>query len=149
MARFPCALAESGGKIVAFANLWLGGEKSEASIDLMRYSEDAPTGVMDYLFIHLMLWAKQQGYATFSLGMAPLAGLEQRANASTWHRIGTFIYKHGEHFYNFEGLRRYKDKFGPDWEPVFLACPGVWSLPQIMADLSTLVSGGVQGVFRK
>src|SRR5262249_40029256 len=113
--------------------------------DLMRFSEKAPQGVMDFLFVHLLLWAQKEGYRSFSLGMAPLSGLDRRRDASLWNRIGTFIYRHGEHFYNFEGLRRYKDKF----DPVYPAGPGVWSLPQVLTDLSSLVSGGVQGVFRK
>jgi phosphatidylglycerol lysyltransferase len=149
VSRFPCALVEKDGVPVAFANLWATEGKEEASIDLMRFSSMAPHGVMDFLFVHLLLWAQKEGYRRFSLGMSPLSGLDRRRDASLWNRIGTFIYRHGEHFYNFEGLRRYKNKFDPVWQPVYLACPGVWSLPQVLTDLSSLVSGGVQGVFRK
>ena len=38
---------------------------------------DAPAGLMDYLFVELMLWGSRQGYRWFNLGMAPLAGLER------------------------------------------------------------------------
>jgi phosphatidylglycerol lysyltransferase len=75
--------------------------------------------------------------------------LERVATSSLWNRVGTFIYRHGDQFYNFEGLRRYKDKFDPHWSPVYLACPSVWSLPQVFADLSVLVSGGVRGALVK
>ena len=71
---------------------------------------------MDYLFIELMLWGRNQGYRWFNLGMAPLSGLEAHPLAPAWHRVGNFIFRHGEHFYNFEGLRRYKMKFDPVWE---------------------------------
>ncbi len=72
--HFPMALIYKGDRIVAFANLWQGGNQEELSIDLMRHTGDAPTGVMDYLFVELMLYGKEQGYRWFNLGMAPFAG---------------------------------------------------------------------------
>ena len=38
----------------------------------MRFSQQAPHSVMDYLFISLMLWGREQGYQAFDLGMGPL-----------------------------------------------------------------------------
>ena len=134
---------------MAFANVWSGGQKDELSVDLMRYLPEAPSGIMEYLFIKLMLWGKQEGYCWFNLGMAPLSGLENRALASTWNRLGALIYRFGEHFYNFQGLRHYKDKFLPVWEPKYLASPGGLSLPLIFADISSLISGSLKGVITK
>jgi phosphatidylglycerol lysyltransferase len=145
----PVALVWNGGEIIAFSNLWLGAQKEELSIDLMRFLPNAPHGVMDYLFVSLMLWGKQQGYRWFNLGMAPLAGLTNRPYAPLWHRVGSMIYQHGEHFYNFQGLRSYKEKFDPVWEPRYLASPGGMALPRIMTNLATLISGGVKGVWAK
>ena len=48
------------------------------SIDLMRYADDAPKDVMDFLFVELLRWGRDQGYVAFEFGMAPLAGLEHR-----------------------------------------------------------------------
>jgi phosphatidylglycerol lysyltransferase len=81
--------------------------------------------------------------------MAPLSGLETRALAPIWQRLGGFVYRHGEAFYNFEGLRRYKSKFDPEWEPRYLASPRGWLLPAVLLDLSTLVSGGVRELVAK
>jgi phosphatidylglycerol lysyltransferase len=106
--------------------IWPGGGKKELSIDLMRYCNATPHGIMDLIFSEIMLWGKSQGYQWFSLGMVPLAGLEPGKAASLWSSIGTFVYRHGEHFYNFKGLRSYKDKFGPRWQPRYLVSPGRW-----------------------
>jgi phosphatidylglycerol lysyltransferase len=146
---FDVALVEADGGPVAFANLWSTGTRDELSVDLMRFSRDAPRGAMDYLFIELMLWARAQGYAWFNLGMAPLAGLERHPLAPAWHRVGSFVFRHGEHFYNFEGLRRYKEKFRPVWEPKYLAAKGGLTLPRTLLDISTLVSGGFRELFVK
>ncbi len=146
---FPAAVVRREGKILAFANIWAGGEKEELSIDLMRYLPDAPQGIMDYLFINMMLWGKQEGYQWFNIGMAPLSGLEDHVLAPLWNRLGAFIFRHGEHFYNFQGLRQYKEKFGPEWEPKYIVVPGGLKLPQIFTNLATLISGSLKGVIAK
>ena len=149
IARTPVAVIRQQEKIVAFANLWLSAEQEEVSIDLMRFVEEAPKGVMEYLFTQIMLWGLSQGFRWFNLGMAPLAGLEQHPLAPLWHRIGTLLFQHGEHFYNFQGLRAYKAKFKPVWSPRYLASPGGLTLPLVLSQVSSLVSGGMSGVLRK
>lgn len=79
----------------------------------MRFDAEAPRDVMEQLFVELMLWGKAQGYATFDLGVAPMSGLEARRLAPLWSRIGALAFRYGEHFYNFQGLRRFKEKFEP------------------------------------
>jgi phosphatidylglycerol lysyltransferase len=147
--NFSTVLVRSEGKISAFANLWLTNSKEELSIDLMRFGPDAPRGAMDYMFIELMLWGRSQGYRWFNLGMAPLAGLERHPLAPAWHRVGNFVFRHGEHFYNFDGLRRYKTKFDPTWEPKYLVAPGGIALPRILIDVSVLISGGMMELFAR
>jgi len=147
--RFPVAVVRREERIVAFANLWTSAEKEELSVDLMRHATDAPNGVMDYMFVQLMLWGREQGYSWFNLGMAPLAGLPSRAIAPLWTRVGALAYRFGENFYNFQGLRQYKDKFDPVWQPIYIASPGGLALPRILTNLATLISGGLRGVFAK
>jgi phosphatidylglycerol lysyltransferase len=146
---FRMALVEHRGAIVAFANLWESDTREELSLDLMRHTSAAPGGVMDFLFTEMMLWGQAQGYRWFNLGMAPLAGLEEHRLAPTWHKLGRFVYRHGEEFYNFEGLRHYKEKFLPEWRPRYLAAPGRLALPRVLLDVTALISGRVLDTFRK
>ncbi len=147
--QFPACIVRKDHKVIAFANIWSGAEKEELSIDLMRYLPEAPRDVMEYLFIKLMLWGKREGYRRFNLGMAPLSGIEDHALAPLWNRLGTFIFRHGEHFYNLKGLRQYKEKFDPEWVAKYLASPGGLVLPRILANIASLISGGVKGVIAK
>jgi phosphatidylglycerol lysyltransferase len=140
--RFPVALVEIGGEVVAFANLWTTEDREEASIDLMRYDDRAPVGVMESLMVQLMLWAKREGYRWFSLGMAPLSGLEPSSAAPMWSRLGALAYEHGEAVYHFQGLRAFKEKFNPLWEPHYLAYRGTVGLPRTLADVTALIAGG-------
>jgi phosphatidylglycerol lysyltransferase len=145
---FDCGVVRRGGAVVAFGNLWRGSS-NELSVDLMRYSGDAPKGVIDYLLIECMLWGKSQGYRWFNLGMAPLSGLEEHALAPTWHKLGRMVQRYGETFYPFEGLRKYKEKFLPEWRPRYLAAPTGLAIAGALLDVTTLISGGVGKVLRK
>lgn len=139
---FDCAVIKLDGRIVAFANILRGAEKEELSVDLMRYRPKVSSVMMDYLFAQLLLKGKEEGYKWFALGAAPLAGLSDHPLATSWNRIGTLIYRHGEEFYHFEGLRSYKAKFDPTWTPNYLACPGGFAVPKVLFDVTALIAGG-------
>ncbi|MFT6455968.1 MAG: phosphatidylglycerol lysyltransferase [Yoonia sp.] len=98
------------GRIIAFANLMKAGDQSELSMDLMRYDPEGSNAAMDALFADMLFSGKEQGFAWFSLGAAPLSGLENRKLAPAWHRIGSFLHEHGTQFYHFDGLRGFNMK---------------------------------------
>ncbi len=148
LTRLPVAVMEAGGRVVAFANVLPGPGRVELSIDLMRYTDTAPPRAMDGLLAHLLLWGKAQGYRWFNLGMAPLSGLELTPTSPLWTHLGRFLYHHGETFYNFEGLRAYKEKFHPVWEPRYLAYPGGLVLPEVLVNIAALSAGSISRIFR-
>ena len=147
--NFPVAIVRKNDEIFAFANIWPSGTKQELSVDLMRYYPHSRGSVMDYLFVHLFLWGRQQGYMWFNMGVAPLSGFERRHLSPIWNKITSFVFDYGENFYNFQGLRQYKEKFSPEWRPKFLASPGGLVLPVILTDVATLISGGLRGLITK
>ncbi len=149
LANFNCAVVRREGAIVAFANIWRAGADTELSVDLIRYSDAAPKGVMDFLLAECMLWGKALHYQWFSLGMAPLSGLEEHPLAPAWHKVGRMVQRYGETFYPFEGLRKYKEKFVPVWRPRYLAAPGGLSMAGALLDVTSLISGGVGKVLTK
>jgi phosphatidylglycerol lysyltransferase len=142
LAEFDCAVMSKDAAMVGFANIWRGCGKNEISVDLMRYRPGISHVLMDALFAGLMLYGKSEGYRWFNLGAAPLAGLASHPLASTWNRIGNFVYRHGDEFYNFEGLRAFKEKFGPVWTPQYIACPGGLHAPYVLFNIASLISRG-------
>ncbi|ABQ71130.1 protein of unknown function DUF470 [Rhizorhabdus wittichii RW1] len=139
VARFDCALVRVEGRIVAFANIWRTPNGRELSVDLMRHGAGSPPGVMDYLFASLMLWGRENGHARFSLGLAPLSGIEAHRLSPLWVKAAAAIFKRGERFYGFRGLRAYKEKFAPVWEPRYIAAPHGLGLVRAMRDLNQLI----------
>ena len=149
VAEFPIAVVRQHGEPVAFATLWTTAARSAFSMDLMRYSDAAPKNIMDYLFVELIAWGQAQGYHAFEFGMAPLAGLDDRPLAPIMSRVGNLLFERGEEIYNFQGVRRYKDKYDPLWQPRYLAVPHKWTIPLLMADVGLLSSGGVASLAKR
>ncbi|WP_231107040.1 bifunctional lysylphosphatidylglycerol flippase/synthetase MprF [Pandoraea pnomenusa] len=150
VSRQPVALVRRESRLVAFATLMCPDvQRIEASIDLMRQVPDAPPGTMDFLFAKLMLHFKDQGYQRFGLGMAPMSGMETHQLAPRWHRFGRMMFAHGARFYNFRGLRSFKDKFDPQWEARYLMTPGGIAPMLTLADVAALVGGGWKGMITK
>ena len=147
--RCHLAVVKRSATIVAFANVWLGGDHDELSVDLMRYLPGADRGIMELLFTELMQWGKARGYRWFNLGMAPLSGIIARRGSQLWDHLTTAVFRHGEHFYNFRGVRDFKQKFDPIWRPRYLAYEGALDLPWLLADIAALCGRGFKGVFTR
>ncbi len=147
--EFPCALVKVQGRIVAFANLWTTANHGSFSMDLMRYSAEAPKNIMDFLFVELLEWGRANGYHSFEFGMAPLAGLDDRPLAPLMSRLGRLLFERGEDIYNFQGVRRYKDKYDPVWAPRYIAAANKLSITIALADVGLLSSGGMTGLAKR
>ena len=108
----------------------------------MRHVADTPRSTMDFLFAKVMLWAQEQGFEIFSLGMAPLSRVGDNPYARVNERLAALAFQYGNRFYNYQGVRKYKDKFKPEWIGSYLAYPrGLW-VPGLLIDIAALVSGG-------
>ena len=147
--RFDLAVLRQQGEIVAFANLWRGGDKYEITVDLMRYMPNAHKLLMDALFAKLLIYSKEQGYKWFNLGAAPLSGLSGSRLASRWNRFGSFVYRRGADLYHFDGLKAFKEKFEPVWTPHYMVCPGGFETPRALLDVTKLINGSPLEFIRK
>jgi phosphatidylglycerol lysyltransferase len=149
LAAGPVALIKSEGRIVAFASLMTEAADGDAFIDLMRHVPGLHRGMMDLLFVKVMETLRDQGYRSLNLGMAPLAGLAAHDRAPIWNHIAGQIFEHGERFYNFRGVREFKDKFDPVWRPRYIAVAGQGFPLASLLDVTLLIGGGLKGLWRK
>lgn len=149
VASGPVAVIRLEGRIVAFASLMTASSNGDAFIDLMRHIPGVHRGMMDLLFVKIMEALKADGFRSLNLGMAPLAGLSGNSRAPAWNHVARQIFEHGERFYNFRGVRAFKEKFDPDWQPRYLAVAGQ-GLPILsLIDVTLLIGGGLKGLMRK
>jgi phosphatidylglycerol lysyltransferase len=135
------------GYIDAFANILTEYQASEVCIDLMRHRPKSEGGLMDFLFVSLIEWAKAQNYATFNMGLSGLAGIGEKPGDPAIERALHYVYEHVNQFYNFKGLHEFKAKFDPSWSPRYLIYPNLTSLPAVTiammrADSGTHLLGG-------
>ncbi|HJQ18988.1 MAG TPA: phosphatidylglycerol lysyltransferase domain-containing protein, partial [Gemmatimonadaceae bacterium] len=149
IARGPVGVVRLHGTIVAFITLWTSGGRGEVEVDLMRYNAAAPPSIMRYALTNAILWAQGDGYATFNLGAAPLSGIRASPGSSVWGQLSVLARDAGERYYNFKGIREFKEWFTPEWEPTYLVSPGGAKRPIVLANIASLSSGGLSGVFRR
>jgi phosphatidylglycerol lysyltransferase len=147
--HFRIAVIRFEGRPVAFANLLETHSHQLASLDLMRAHPEAPKPTMEFMMIGLIQHYKNHDYTRFSLGMVPLSGLQPRRGAPLAQRLGSMVFRRGEQLYNFQGLRRFKDKFQPDWEPRYMAVPAGLDPLVALADTAALIAGGLTGLVKR
>lgn len=146
LTRFRAGIVEdASGRMLGFANLFEGPQRREFSIDLMRYRSGGPS-VMDFMMVSLLLEGQRQGYARFNIGMAPLAEVGAQRDAHRRERLAYFLFRRGEQWYNFQGLRFFKQKFNPEWQPRYMAYSNTWEWMAAAAYLGALTAGGWHGL---
>lgn len=138
--HFPIAVATFNDKPVAFANLMTANKTAPVTIDLMRHGDDAPRPSMDFMFLEIIFFLQARGYAAFSLGLAPLSGMETMRRKRLWEHTAHLVYTHGSRFYGFKGLREFKRKFKPQWIPRYLAAYSAVDFAAGLADVTALIN---------
>jgi phosphatidylglycerol lysyltransferase len=122
---------DAGGHVPAFVNVIPSYYPGEATIDLMRHRPDAPNGVMDYLFVKLLLRDRAEGYTRFNFGMAPMSGFREREEASAMERAVHQFFQRLTFLFSFGGLKAYKAKFASRWEPRCVIYRHALDLPRV------------------
>lgn len=122
------AVIDAKGTVQAFANLLPSYQSLDGSFDLMRRRPEAVNGVMDYLFVALIERFRAAGYAGMNLGLAPLSGAGTGGGLAD--RVMRTLYQHGGTAFRFAGLRAFKQKWQPRWEPRYLAYLAETDLPK-------------------
>jgi phosphatidylglycerol lysyltransferase len=117
-------IRESSGRAIAFVNEIPSYSPGEATFDMMRHRPDAHPGTMDYLFTTLMEILRDEGYRLLNLGMAPFAGVAESPNPTILERAVHQLSEHLNRFVSAKGLRQYKSKFKPNWQPRYIAYQG-------------------------
>jgi phosphatidylglycerol lysyltransferase len=124
-------------KVVAFLNIIPDYAKAEGTYDLMRKTNDAPSGIMDFILIELFNHLKSQHYRYVNLGFAPMSGMN---DAHTFkEKSMKFAYERIRSFSHYKGLREFKEKFDPVWCNKYLIYEQDYDLLQVPAILTKVI----------
>jgi phosphatidylglycerol lysyltransferase len=105
-------------KVVAFLNIIPDYVSNEGTYDLVRITEDAPTGIIYFLFIEMFEYFRKAGISKVNLGMVAFAGITDPKNIT--ERSMKFALDNLKALNHFKGQFSFKDKFNPDWVKKFL-----------------------------
>ena len=129
--RYFVARDTNTGRMLAFTSfvpVFGPGAVRGWTLDLMRRQPETLHGVMDYLIVSAATQFAAEGAETLSLGLSPLAGADDPAEAAATSSIRRFLYTRLNRAYNFQGLHTFKSKFATHWEPRYLAYSGRMAL---------------------
>lgn len=152
-------IALVGDRVVAFTT-WLPYLDGKAMIlDLVRRRADSPVGTMELLILRSLEAFRDRGLKEASLNAIPLAcidrpGADETDEDSRLREAIRWLYAHGGAVYEAKNLFRFKTKFAPRWEPMYLVYPESANLARIattvgLAYLPNGVVATVRGLARR
>ena len=125
-------------KVYAFLNLVKDYAPGEATYDLIRKETDSPNGILDMLLAKTYIYLKEEGYTSVNMGLAPLSGIE---GVNLTQKTIKYAYENLKAFAQFKGLRKYKEKFFPQWKKKYLVYSHHYHLLQVPHALKRISEG--------
>ena len=119
---------DSDGLIRGFTNLIPNYQSVNGTFDLMRRDPTVHLPVMDLLFVNMIANMRDRGLTGMNLGLAPFVNVDGDTIPDRALRL---LYEYGGKAFNFAGLRDFKDKWRPRWEPRYLLYRRDTELPEI------------------
>jgi lysylphosphatidylglycerol synthetase-like protein (DUF2156 family) len=119
------ALAESDkGTLGGFIQLVPAPASGGWSLSVTRRDRTSPNGLMEFLIVRTLDWARAKGAAELSLNFAVFGGL-MRAEAG-WRRLARRGLLRFDRLFQLERLYSFSAKFGPEWHARYI-CFESWS----------------------
>ncbi len=102
---------------------WTDGKITGWTIDFMRRGDGSMPGIMEFVIASAALHMKEQGAQVLSLSGAPLAAKpgQEVADPTIMDRLLEWLGQMLEPAYGFTSLFRFKSKFNPRYETIYMA----------------------------
>ena len=126
-------IENSEEKVVAFLNIVPDYAEREGTYDLIRISDDAPTGIIYFLLTEMFEYFKQKGITKVNLGMVAFAGIEEPKTMA--ERSMKFALDNLKPLNHFKGQYMFKEKFNPEWVNKYLIYDSEYDLINFPAAL--------------
>lgn len=103
--------------------------RSAMSLNLMRRDRRTPNGLTEFLVVAGITELRGRGITDLSLNFAAFARLLHSPSGPA-ERLAARALRLGDRWFQIERLLRFNAKFTPHWEPRYLLCDGLASLPR-------------------
>lgn len=130
-------VANNEGKILAFLNVIPDHAKNEGTYDLIRKTDDAPNGIIDFMMVALFDYFKSKEITYVDLGLAPMSGIKDPQTIQ--EKSMKYAYERVRSFSHYKGLRDFKDKFSPSWHNQYIVFNDDYDLIQIPRILAKVI----------
>jgi len=107
-------------------NIWLGAvlvskySNSKIHTELILRNKNSPVGTIEAIIQYIYSDINKQNIKFLSLGEVPFSESVTFIKDGFYSKIVNVTGKFLKFAYNFEGLKKFKSKFNPDWEPVYI-----------------------------
>ena len=78
------------------------------------------------------------------MGLAPLSNVGTSKYSFLSEKIASQVYMHGQSFYSFQGLKKFKEKYCTTWDSRFIAYKKKTSLVFTMIQVILLFGKGIE-----
>ena len=116
-------VALRGARVEAFLILSPVPQRSGWLTEQFPHRPGAPNGTVELMMDQAIRKLGEEGFEYVTLGISPLskrANIESADNPAWLRLLLAWMRKHGQRFYNFDGLDQFKSKLMPEyWEPVY------------------------------
>jgi lysyl-tRNA synthetase, class II len=112
------AIAECGGTVGGFLHVVPSGRGF--SLGAMRRRRDTPNGLMEYLIVELLGWARERDAEELSLNFCVFADLLAGTPRNRPAAIARSVLRVGDRLFQLERLLVFSRKFTPEWRPRYL-----------------------------
>lgn len=136
--RLYLAFDTSGGlqAVTSWLPSWRDGRVVAYTIDFMRRADGSIPGIMEFIIASAALRMQKEGVEVLSLSGAPLASKplpdgEEPDEPDTMDRLLGFLARTLEPAYGFASLFKFKSKFNPTYETIYMAYADPVALPAI------------------
>ena len=123
------AVARCGERVGGFLHLVPSG--SGYSLGTMRRDPETPNGLMEYLIVQLLLWARERDTEEISLNFCVFADLLGDACGNPLRAAAGAALRVGDRVFQLERLLVFSRKFDPEWRPRYLCVERLADLPLV------------------
>jgi lysyl-tRNA synthetase class 2 len=120
------AVAERGGRVGGYLHLVPSAQGY--SLGAMRRDPETPNGLMEYLIVQLIEWARKRNAEEISLNFCVFADL---LTDSSKGRLARSVLRAGDRVFQLERLLVFSRKFEPEWRPRYVCIERFGDFPLV------------------